>query len=293
MSSQLRVHHLNCAHVTTMKLGGQHLACHVLLVETPESGLVLVDTGLGSADYAAVSSRLGWTFAHVYGRPTIDPSLAAIEQIRTLGFEPTDVRHIVQTHLDLDHVGGLSDFPWAIVHVHATEHEAAMTRKGLKARGRYRPGMWAHQPSFRTYSAEGEPWYGFDAVRELEGLPPEILFVPLPGHTMGHCGVAMDTDHGWLLNAGDAYFDPRQVHQPHRQCAVGVGLFQKIVTNDSRLRFYNEDRLRHLIRDHPEINVFAAHDPGAAPAGAVSAPSAERPASTRDQVAAPRPTANT
>jgi glyoxylase-like metal-dependent hydrolase (beta-lactamase superfamily II) len=290
MSSQLRVHHLNCAHVTTMKLGGKHLACHVLLVETPADGLVLVDTGLGTADYAAISSRLGWAFAHVYARPTVDPSLAAINQIRTLGFDPADVRHIVQTHLDLDHVGGLSDFPWATVHVHATEHQAAMTRKGLKARSRYRPGMWAPQP-FRTYQTGGEPWYGFDAVRQLEGLPPEILFVPLPGHTLGHCGVALDTDNGWLMDAGDAYFDPRQVHQPNRQCAFGVNLFQKINTTDSKLRFYNEDRLRTLIHDHPEINVFAAHDPGAAPDGAVSAPATRRPSLTRDQGATPTPTA--
>lgn len=136
--------------------------------------------------------------------------------------------------------------------------------------------MWAHQPRFQTYRLEGEPWYGFEAVRELEGLPPEILFVPLPGHTLGHCGVALDTDTGWLLNAGDACFDPRQVHQPHRQCAFGVGLFQKIVTTDSKLRFYNEDRLRHLIHEHPEIDVFAAHDPGALAIVGATVLSAER-----------------
>lgn len=136
--------------------------------------------------------------------------------------------------------------------------------------------MWAHQPRFQTYRLEGEPWYGFEAVRELEGLPPEILFVPLPGHSLGHCGAALDTDTGWLLNAGDACFDPRQVHQPHRQCAFGVGLFQKIVTTDSKLRFYNEDRLRHLIHEHPEIDVFAAHDPGALAIVGATVLSAER-----------------
>ena len=117
MSGPLKVHHLNCAHITTMKLSGRRLACHVLLIETPDSGLVLVDTGLGSSDYAAITSRLGWSFAELYARPVVDPSLAAIEQIRARGLDPRDVRHVVQTHLDLDHVGGLSDFPWATVHV--------------------------------------------------------------------------------------------------------------------------------------------------------------------------------
>ena len=269
--SALHVHHLNCAHVTTMKLDGLVLACHVMVVETPDSGLVLVDTGLGTADYADISSRLGWSFAHLYAKPTIDPSLAAIEQLRALGLDPHDVRHIVQTHLDLDHVGGLSDFPWAQVHVHATELEAALARKGIKAKGRYRPGMWAHGPNWQTYATEGEPWFGFEAVRALRGLPEEILFVPLPGHTVGHCGVAIDTDQGWLLNAGDAYFDPREVHQPRRQCALGVGMFQRVVTTDKALRFHNQDRLRTFIAAHPEVNVFAAHEPGAAPLGPVRA----------------------
>ncbi len=112
------------------------LACHVLLVETPASGLVLVDTGLGTADYAAISSRLGRAFAYGYARPSINPALAAIRQVAALGFDRRDVRHIVQTHLDLDHVGGLSDFPWAAVHVHEAELAAAMARWGARARGK-------------------------------------------------------------------------------------------------------------------------------------------------------------
>ena len=125
--------------------------------------------------------------------------------------------------------------------------------------------MWAHHPRWQTYSTQGQAWLGFEAVRELHGLPPQIFFVPLPGHTLGHCGVALDTDQGWLLNAGDAYFDPREVHQPRRQCATGVGVFQTIVTTDRKLRFHNQDRLRQLVADHPEVHVFAAHDPGALP----------------------------
>ena len=267
MTSPLRAHHLNCAHITAMKLGGQTLACHVLLVETPDSGLVLVDSGLGTADYAAISSRLGSGFAKLYARPAVDPELAAVRQIRKLGFDPADVRHIVQTHLDLDHVGGLSDFPNATVHVHGTELKAATERKGVKARARYRPPMWAHQPNWQTYTVEGEPWFGFEAVRDLAGLPPEILYVPLPGHTLGHCGVAVQTERGWLLDAGDAFFDPGEVHGPTRKVAFRVGIFEAVVTTDKKLRVRNQDRLRAFVAQHPEVNVFAAHDPGGFPAG--------------------------
>ena len=257
----MKVHHLSCACIQGLSIHGRHLACHVLLIETPASGLVLVDTGLGTADYADLPSRLGGEFVHVYARPKRDPSLAAIAQIKALGFSPGDVRHIVLTHMDLDHVGGLSDFPHARVHLHSAELDAAMARRGFKAKRRYRPLMWAHGPDYRAYSEEGEPWFGFEAVRGLEGLPPEILLVPLFGHTLGHCGVAVDAPGGWLLHAGDAYFDPREINGPERRCAPLVGLFQMIVTTDRRMRFHNQARLRHLTATNPEVRVFCAHNP--------------------------------
>lgn len=256
-----RVHHLNCASIQGISVLGQHLVCHVLLLETSDAGLVLVDTGLGSADYLNIRSRLGAEFAYVYGRPKIDPSLAAVEQIRRLGFSPRDVRHIVQTHLDLDHVGGLSDFPDALVHVHATELEAAKRRHGLRGRARYRPKMFAHEPQWRTYSHGGEPWEGFAAVRGLEGLGDDILMVPLFGHTHGHCGIAVQTTDGWLLDAGDAYFDAREVKLPQRDCGPGLVLFQLMVTTERAGRRHNQDRLRALHAERPDIAMFCAHNP--------------------------------
>ena len=257
----LKVHHLNCASIQGLSVLGQHLVCHIMAIETLASGLVLVDTGLGTADYANIASRLGSGFSKVYARPRLDPSLAAIHQIRALGFAPSDVRHIVQTHLDLDHVGGLSDFPDATVHVHATELAAAKARKGIKARGRYRPPMWAHNPRWQTYETGGEEWFGFETVRALKGLPEEILMVPLVGHTHGHVGIAVDSVNGWVLGAGDAYFDAREVKQPTRQCAPGPALFQLVVTTEFATRRQNQDRLRALHADRPEIAMFGAHNP--------------------------------
>lgn len=256
-----RIHHLNTASIQGISVLGQHLVCHVLLLETTDAGLVLVDTGLGSTDYQNMSSRLGWEFAKGYARPTIDPSLAAITQISAMGLDPRDVRHIVQTHLDLDHVGGLSDFPDASVHVHATELAAAKRRAGVRGKRRYRPKMWAHDPKWRTYTHGGEPWLGFDAVRGLAGLGDDVLMVPLFGHTHGHCGIVVNTVDGWLLDAGDAYFDAREIKLPHRACGAGAELFQLMVTTERRGRRHNQDRLRALHHDHPEVDIFCGHNP--------------------------------
>jgi len=259
--NSLPVHHLNCACIQGLSIGGRQLGCHCLLIETPASGLVLVDTGLGVEDLVNPVPRLGAEFSYLYARPKRDTRLAALEQIKAWGYAPSDVRHIILTHMDLDHVGGLVDFPHASVHLHEAELAAAMARSGFKARRRYRPPMWAHNPRFETYSEEGEPWFGFEAVRALRGLPDNIFLVPLFGHTLGHCGVAVQGTAGWLLQAGDAYFDPREINGPKRRCAAQVGLFQAIVQTDRRMRLHNQDRLRAFRREHPEVDVFSAHNP--------------------------------
>jgi len=187
----------------------------------------------------------------------------ALHQVRALGYSPSDVRHIVLTHLDFDHAGGLEDFPNARVHVMDVEREAAeRSRRGFVAKRRYRPAQWDQVRDWRTYKeSAGEKWFGFDAVRSLDGLPPEILMVPLPGHTRGHAGIAIDTGSGWVLNAGDAYFYRRELDVDRRRCTPGLRLYQRLMDTDRQLRFTNQERLRELKREHPdEIVIFCSHD---------------------------------
>lgn len=95
----------------------------------------------------------------------------------------------------------------------------------------------------------------------MKGLPKEMLLVPLLGHTLGRCGVTVNDGDGWLLHAGDVYFDPREVNGPQRRCAWKMGLFQTIVQTDRRARLHNQTRLRALTTVHPDTRVFSAHNP--------------------------------
>ena len=70
-----------------------------------------------------------------------DPRLTAMRQIERLGFSPREVRHIVMTHLDFDHTGGIEDFPWAAVHVSARELDAASRATGFRERGATRKAI--------------------------------------------------------------------------------------------------------------------------------------------------------
>jgi len=265
----MRIHHLNCG--TFCPLGGRFmdgfskgplgkLVCHCLLVETDDHGLVLIDTGLGLRDVERPTRRLSPLYMALLNT-RLRREETAVAQIEALGFSPRDVRHVVLTHLDFDHAGGLEDFPEAAIHVMSDERRAADERRGFVARRRYRPAQWDEVRDWRLYKSGGEPWFGFEAVRHLEGLPPEILLVPLVGHTRGHAGVAVETDRGWLLQAGDAYFHHAEIGGPRRLCPLGLRAYQTLMEVDRDKRLWNQDRLRKLARDRQsDVRIFCAHD---------------------------------
>jgi glyoxylase-like metal-dependent hydrolase (beta-lactamase superfamily II) len=265
----MRVHHLNCG--TDCPFGGAlmdgrskgvlgHLICHCLLIET-DAGLVLVDTGYGLRDVKQPFPRLSRPFASLLNI-RLRESETAIRQIEALGFSPRDVRHIVITHLDFDHAGGLEDFPQAQIHLMAAEYEAATQRRDdFVSRNRYRPMQFDEVRDWRRYAPRGEGWFGFEAVRQLDGLPPEILLVPLKGHTWGHAGVAIDTPEGWLLHAGDAYFYRDEVRAPERRCTPGLNAYQTMMEVDRASRLGNQARLRELSLDTAAgVRMICAHD---------------------------------
>jgi glyoxylase-like metal-dependent hydrolase (beta-lactamase superfamily II) len=235
------------------------MVAHVLLVET-DRGLVLIDAGFSLADVARPGRVMPWLF-RAAARPRLDPEQAAVHQVRRLGFRPEDVRHIVLTHMDYDHLGGIGDFPWAKVHVFAGEHTAALAPQTLLDRTRYRPIQWAHGPDWALHGIGGAPWEGFSCVRDLPGLPPEILMVPLPGHTLGHCAVAVAWGEGWLVHAGDAYFHQAQLGPSPSSTPVGAQVFEWGVATDREKQQANLSRLRAFaLGNKGRIRVFCAHD---------------------------------
>ncbi len=267
----MRVHHLNC--LTMCPVGGKlvdgeggrgprgRLVCHVLLLETPSHGLVLVDTGFGLEDVAHPTPRLSRFFLAQL-RPDLREEWTAYRQLERLGLDPGDVRHVLLTHLDFDHAGGLDDFPHATVHLLESERDAAFAQNPGLDRLRYRPLQWGTKERWRTYRPhEGEPWFGFDCVRALDGLPADILLVPLVGHTFGHAGVAIWDGDRWLLHAGDAYFFHAELDPERPRCTPGLRLYQWMMEKDRAARRWNQARLRELRRDHGgQVTIFSGHD---------------------------------
>lgn len=237
------------------RLLGRFVA-HCLLIERSE-GLVLVDTGYGTGDIEK-PTRLGRAFL-LANRPALDYAEAAVTQVHRLGFTTEDVTDVVLTHMDLDHAGGLGDFPRARVHVDATELFAAERPRSFKEKPRYRKAQWSHHPTFVRHGTGGDDWFG---LTEVNAIHDEVVLVPLRGHTRGHCGVAVRRpEGGWLLHAGDSYFSQGEVATPPAYDRKLVA-YQKAVGVDEDTRQANQDRVRELRAGNPELTVFCSHDAG-------------------------------
>jgi glyoxylase-like metal-dependent hydrolase (beta-lactamase superfamily II) len=267
----VKVHHLDlctmCPYGGRLVSGGTApifsegaIVCHALVVES-DDGLVLVDTGMGLDDVRAPARRLGRSFVAI-ARPRLREEDTALRQIERLGFKPSDVRHIVVTHLDVDHAGGIPDFPAALVHVHRAEHAAAMTRATRNEQQRYRKVHFEGNPRWELHEAGGDRWFGFESARIVSD---DVVMIPLHGHTRGHAAIAVRAPAGsgaeWLLHCGDAYFFHGEIEEPPT-CPAALALFQRTMAVDNAARVANVARLRELHREAgPRVRLFSAHSP--------------------------------
>lgn len=230
---------INCGSMHPV-LSGIFCGVSCLVVET-NCGLVLVDTGFGMQDYLH-PTWLMRIFLRLI-RSHRDTNETAVKQIERLGYQATDIQHIIMTHLHLDHAGGLPDFPHAKVHVYEPEYRHVAKRHFELT---YNPSQWKHSPNWVTHQVSGK-WYDFDAVK-LEPFIPEIWLVPLTGHTIGHSAVAVRTDNSWIMHSGDAVpFNMAIKKIPDRILKLAFGP--------------HIPRVREFMKKHPEVQVIGAHMP--------------------------------
>lgn len=265
----MKIHHLNCGTLCplcarlmngtgTLTEPGK-LVCHCLLIEQ-EDKLILVDTGLGLMDIEHTDYRLGKAFQKTF-KPKLDPAETAHSQIQGLGYSPADVTDIFPTHLDLDHIGGVSDFPQATVHIYQPELEQIL-KPSWKEKLRFRLNQFKPEPCWHTYQWPAEQWFGLPAFSIHLKNNLHIWIIPLIGHTKGHVGIAIQQDNGkWLLHGGDAYYHHSQLnavsHMP-----LGLQAFEASVQAIRQERLKSLNHLKYLKAHHAdEIDFFCAHDP--------------------------------
>ncbi|MEV4343311.1 MBL fold metallo-hydrolase [Actinoplanes sp. NPDC049596] len=144
------------------------------LVEHPEAGRLLVDTGMG---------RDAWVDGHY--RPT---RVGLGDALKAAGTDHSGIRFVVNCHLHFDHCGGNPEL--AGTPVFAQRAELALARA---AESHTLPELVDHKGAL---------------IEEIDGeveIMPGVRIVPTPGHTAGHQSVVVTRRDGTVIVAGQSH----------------------------------------------------------------------------------------
>lgn len=83
------------------------------LIEHPQRGWILYDTGYTRRFYAA-TKNFPQSIYQKLTRVVVSEEDEVWFQLRQYGLKPSDIRHIILTHFHADHIGGLKDFDQAV-----------------------------------------------------------------------------------------------------------------------------------------------------------------------------------
>ena len=168
---------------------------------------------------------------------------AIVPRIEQLGFRPSEVDHILVTHLHWDHSGGMKELAHGQFWIDALEWEHANSLSAADAmRSGYVPADYrALAPRVRQMEigADAEISRGLDVFGD-----GSVEAVPLRGHSPGHTGYRFHlTDGRKVFFVADAVFTVRQITD-HRE----FGIFPRIAASDVDEARLTMLRLRDWVR---------------------------------------------
>ena len=207
------------------------------LIQTHNGQNILVDTGFPAkyaqdAESATLEDGLE-TFGRIV-RLTEDNLPPA--QLDKIGLAMSDIDTLVMTHSDIDHVGGIGDFPQATLVIHADE------------RAFEQPRYWNGRSPI--------PWPNNQTqlIHEDTELCPGITLLSTPGHAPGHLSLLLRLPQtGHVLLIGDAIARPSELTEG----------FGGAWNHD--LAQASADKLMSIAQSHNALIIYG-HDPEQWPA---------------------------
>lgn len=180
------------------------------------------DTYLSAVNAFVIEGRDGLILVDAGAGASMGPDLGRLTRnLAAAGHAPEDVVLVLVTHLHPDHVGGAVDAEGRAVFPGA-ELAVAEAERAYWGDGAIRAAAPREVQPFFDLAVAALDAYG-DRLRVFSGeteMAPGLTSVPMPGHTPGHTGFALDAGgESLLLWADTVHVPPVQIPRPD----VGVG----------------------------------------------------------------------
>jgi len=183
---------------------------------------------------------------------------SVIPRIEQLGLRPSEIDHILMTHLHFDHTGGMKELIHARFHIAQKEwaHAKGLSAVEAKIAG-YAVG------DFRALEARVDT---FDTLTYFDPQEPgvdlfgdgSVLAISLPGHSAGHTGYLFTMADGQrVFFLGDAIFN-----LAHLEGTDELGFMPRQFAWDLNSARVTLDELRRYRGSNPELTYVCAHDFG-------------------------------
>ncbi len=221
------------------------------LVEHPEAGPILIDTGLHPSIAVDAKKSVGRLYGATVTRSwEMEPAQALPDQLRSRGIEPGDVKLIVMTHLHLDHTSGMVQFPGATFVFSRQEWRRANEPRAL--REGYITGHFDHAFDYRLLDFDGDDVDSFATFgRSFDLLGDGSVRVAFtPGHTVGHMSVVLREADREVLVAGDAAYTRHILETGHKP----------FLMQDEHLYARSLREIQRYVEQTPSAVVVPGHD---------------------------------
>lgn len=233
------------------------------LIQHPEQGWLLYDTGYASHFFEATQSfpeRLYRGALPV----VLPPDDMLVRQLAGFGLTTADINRVMISHYHGDHIAGLRDFPNArFIGLRAdSQHFQSLTGKRWRATlGGHLPGLLPDDFHSRLSLADDCPavelpsWLspfksGFDLLGDAS-----LIGVPLPGHSHGQMGLFIPDAQGRpAFLVADACWS-----LPALRDAMLPARITQLINANSRAYRDTFNGLHQLTRNEPAVAVLPSH----------------------------------
>lgn len=228
-----------------------------VLIKHPHHGYILFDTGYTRRFYDVTRYFPNKIYAMIT-KVVVDEQDEIKHQLLRNNISPLDIKHVIVSHFHADHIGGLLDFPNAVIYTSKIAYEYfkkipevfAFSKGILK---KLVPADIEQRLIFIEEKSNIYPNDYFDKVYDLFD-DETINLIPLPGHAPGQMGLTVQTEKAKYFFIADACW----LRKSFEENILPNNLAKLIIHSWEDLK-ETQSKINNFFKKNPDINIIPTH----------------------------------